>query len=53
MGVITVLDLKYFHKKQKAPENPLRLIADRQSAIQCKNCTLKFFNIRLINETTN
>ncbi len=48
-----VLDLKYFHKKQKAPENPLKLRANRQSAIQCKNCTLKFFNIRLIIETTN
>ena len=53
MGVTMVLDLKYLLKKQKAPENPLRLRADRQSAIQCNNCTLKFFNIRLINETTN
>lgn len=48
-----VLDLKYFHKKQKAPENPLRLRADRQSAIQCKYYILKIFKIRLINETTN
>jgi len=47
-----VLDLKYFHKKQKAPENPLGLKADRQSAIQYKNYIIKFFNGRLINETT-
>jgi hypothetical protein len=28
-----VLVLKYIHEKQKAPENPLGLKADRQSAI--------------------
>jgi len=47
-----VLDLKSFHKKQKAPKNPLRLKADRQSTIQYKNDITKFFNSRLNNETT-
>jgi hypothetical protein len=39
-----VLDLKYFHKKQKAPENPLRLEADRQSAIQYGHYKAIFIN---------
>lgn len=42
-----VLDLKYFHKKQKAPENPLRLEADRQSAIQCGDYKEEFINMSL------
>lgn len=44
MGELKVLDLKYFHRKQKAPENPLRLKADRQSAIQCENFIGKLIN---------
>lgn len=41
---LKVLDLKYFHKKQKAPENPLRLKADRQSAIQYEYYKAIFIN---------
>ena len=40
-----MLDLKYIHKKQKAPENPLRLEADRQSAIQCGDYKGEFINM--------
>lgn len=40
-------DLKYFHRKQKAPEYPLRLKADRQSAIQWKDYRTRFINKRL------
>jgi len=38
------MDLRYFPKKQKAPENPLRLSADRQSAIQCRNDIVYYIN---------
>jgi len=31
-----VLDLKYFHKKQKASVNPLRLSADHETAIHIR-----------------
>ena len=41
---LKVLELKYFRRKQKAPENPLRPEADRQSAIQCKNYKAIFLN---------
>lgn len=37
-------NIKLYYEKQKAPENPLRLKADRQSAIQYRDCTLKNFN---------
>lgn len=40
-------DLKYFPRKQKAPEYPLRLEADRQSAIQWKDYRTGFINRRL------
>jgi hypothetical protein len=33
MGGFMMLGLKYTHKSKKAPENPLKLNADRESAI--------------------
>ena len=41
-----VLVLKYIHEKQKAPENPLGLKADRQSAIHYKY--YRIFSIKFI-----
>ena len=47
-----MLDLKYFPRKQKAPEYPLRLEADRQSAIQWEDYRVGLINKRLkINHT--
>ena len=56
MEELKVLDLNYFHRKQKAPENPLRLEADRQSAIQCGHFRGKLINRSLkarIDETVS
>jgi hypothetical protein len=47
-----VSDLKYFPRKQKAPEYPLRLEADRQSAIQWENYRARFINKMLKNFMT-
>ena len=53
MGDFMMLDLKYIHKSKKAPANPLKLSAGRESATHKINIPYFIQNVYNENEINN